>query len=73
MDWVLYLNLCYSGVSYYLPYLADEKQYGVALPHFLLFLSSTKFYRKLKFVDNLTELAQMVPLDQLDIPDAVKQ
>ncbi|KAK4304326.1 hypothetical protein Pmani_023717 [Petrolisthes manimaculis] len=34
---------------------------------------STKFYRKLKFVDNLTELAQMVPLDQLDIPDAVKQ
>lgn len=34
---------------------------------------STKFYRKLIFVNNLTELAQMVPLDQLDIPDAVKQ
>ncbi|XP_064112780.1 uncharacterized protein LOC135219717 isoform X4 [Macrobrachium nipponense] len=33
---------------------------------------STKFYRKLSFVNNLTELAQMVPLDQLDIPDAVK-
>ncbi|XP_045599400.2 uncharacterized protein [Procambarus clarkii] len=34
---------------------------------------STKFYRKLTFVNNLTELAQMVPLDQLNIPDAVKQ
>ncbi|XP_050693192.1 uncharacterized protein LOC126983964 isoform X2 [Eriocheir sinensis] len=34
---------------------------------------STKFYRKLTFVNNLTELAQMIPLDQLDIPDAVKQ
>ncbi|KAK7080480.1 Protein prune 2 [Halocaridina rubra] len=34
---------------------------------------STKFYRKLTFVNNLTELAQMVPLDQLEIPDAVKQ
>ncbi|XP_068217354.1 uncharacterized protein [Palaemon carinicauda] len=33
---------------------------------------STKFYRKLSFVNNLTELAQMVPLDQLEIPDAVK-
>ncbi|XP_045118520.1 uncharacterized protein LOC123508711 isoform X1 [Portunus trituberculatus] len=34
---------------------------------------STKFYRKLTFVNNLTELAQMIPLDQLHIPDAVKQ
>lgn len=34
---------------------------------------STKFYRKLTFVNNLTELAQMVPLDQLEIPDSVKQ
>ncbi|XP_069996444.1 uncharacterized protein [Penaeus vannamei] len=34
---------------------------------------STKFYRKLTFVNNLTELAQVVPLDQLEIPDAVKQ
>ncbi|XP_042205692.1 uncharacterized protein LOC121854949 isoform X2 [Homarus americanus] len=33
---------------------------------------STKFYRKVTFVNNLTELAQMVPLDQLNIPDAVK-
>ncbi|KAK8739162.1 hypothetical protein OTU49_003510 [Cherax quadricarinatus] len=34
---------------------------------------SSKFYRKLSFVENLTQLAQMVPLDQLNIPDAVKQ
>lgn len=34
---------------------------------------STKFYQKLTFVNNMTELAQMVLLDQLDIPDAVQQ
>ncbi|KAF2348017.1 CRAL-TRIO lipid binding domain [Trinorchestia longiramus] len=34
---------------------------------------SSKFYRKLTFVYSLTELAQLLPLDQLDIPDAVKE
>ncbi|XP_076068523.1 uncharacterized protein LOC143040968 isoform X2 [Oratosquilla oratoria] len=33
---------------------------------------STKFYKKLTFVNNLTELAQILPLDKLEIPDAVK-
>lgn len=34
---------------------------------------SSKFYRKLSFINNLTELAQVVPLDQLEIPDTVQQ
>uniref|UniRef100_A0A6A7FX31 Protein prune homolog 2-like isoform X1 n=1 Tax=Hirondellea gigas TaxID=1518452 RepID=A0A6A7FX31_9CRUS len=34
---------------------------------------SSKFYRKLTFVYSLTELAQLIPLDQLAIPDSVKE
>ncbi|RXG59030.1 Protein prune-like protein 2 [Armadillidium vulgare] len=34
---------------------------------------SSKFYRKLKFVQHLTDLAMLIPLEQLEIPDAVKQ
>ncbi|KAK7790308.1 hypothetical protein R5R35_014396 [Gryllus longicercus] len=34
---------------------------------------SSKFSRKLRFVDNLAELAAIVPLEQASIPDRVKQ
>lgn len=34
---------------------------------------SAKFSKKLRFVNNLAELAQLVPLEQLSIPDRVKQ
>ncbi|XP_063001807.1 bcl-2/adenovirus E1B 19 kDa-interacting protein 2-like protein isoform X1 [Elgaria multicarinata webbii] len=34
---------------------------------------SSKFSRKLQFVDSLEELAQRIPLDQVHIPDSVRQ
>ncbi|KAF4522814.1 hypothetical protein B566_EDAN008075 [Ephemera danica] len=34
---------------------------------------STKFSRKLSFVETLTDLAQLVPLEQITIPERVKQ
>jgi hypothetical protein len=37
------------------------------------FLWSSKFSRKLNFVDSLAELAEVVPLEQASIPDRVKQ
>ncbi|KFM68700.1 Bcl-2/adenovirus E1B-interacting protein 2-like protein, partial [Stegodyphus mimosarum] len=34
---------------------------------------SSKFSRKLKFVYSLKELSLLIPLDQVSIPDKVKQ
>jgi len=40
---------------------------------FWFYFLSSKFSRKLNFVDSLAELAEIVPLEQASIPDRVKQ
>jgi hypothetical protein len=41
--------------------------------HFNVIVSSPKFFRKLTYIQTLSELAYEVPLTQIDIPPAVYQ
>ena len=41
--------------------------------HVFIFHSSAKFARKLRFVNSLKELSSLIPMDQVCIPDRVKQ